>query len=99
MYKYSPHIKLNLSEHRVLNLNSPVLIQFLFSFVNNQAMVFLCVPNTLYAFIISKQVFDVIRNFLLIPEESLGTTTTRFFDRINSKNIYKQCGLHELPLP
>ena len=42
---------INIWKHLVPNLFSPVSIEFLFSFVNIHAMVFLCVPNILYAYI------------------------------------------------
>ena len=56
---YTRHFKTHVVTNNLHT--SPVLIQFLFSFVNNHAMVFLCVPNILYAYAISKKISDDIQ--------------------------------------
>ena len=59
MFFHSRHFKTHVVTNNLHT--SPVLIQFLFSFVNNHAMVFLCVPNILYAYAISKKISDDIQ--------------------------------------
>ena len=59
IFFYTRHFKTHVVTNNLHT--SPVLIQFLFSFVNNHAMVFLCVPNILYAYAISKKISDDIQ--------------------------------------
>ena len=71
-------LQIPLKQHEKNNLHtSPVLIQFLFSFVNNHAMVFLCVPNILYAYVIRKKISDDIQVSCSKVHSNIGTYVSR----------------------